>query len=118
MRLRTCRRRSGFAGSDRAGQPASTTTHWNTGSIAKTVTAAQILRLAERGSLDLDEPAANRVPKGLNTNGATIRDLLRMRSGLLIPGARPAVRSRTATATTSFSGMSSKGSSGFRWATC
>lgn len=73
---------SGLAGSEAGGDPVTASTRWHTGSIGKTVTAAEVLRLAERGELALDEPAANRIPEGLETNGATIRDLLRMRSGL------------------------------------
>ena len=72
---------SGLAGSI-DGVPVTSSTRWRTGSIGKTVTAAEVLRLVERGDLDLDEPAAPLVPPGLDTNGSTIRDLLRMRSGL------------------------------------
>ncbi len=57
---------------------------WYTGSIAKTVVAAEIQRLVERGQLDLDAAAEDVIDGDLQveTNGATIRDLLRMRSGL------------------------------------
>jgi CubicO group peptidase (beta-lactamase class C family) len=54
-------------------------------SVGKTVTAAQVLRLVEEGKLGLDDPAADHLPPELaflNTNGATIRDLLGMRSGI------------------------------------
>jgi CubicO group peptidase (beta-lactamase class C family) len=52
-------------------------------SITKTFLAAQMVLLAEAGELSLDDPVADRLPSGLefDTNGATIRDLLSMRSG-------------------------------------
>lgn len=54
------------------------------GSITKTVVAAQVMRLVEAGRLGLDDPAADHLPKKLHfdTHGATIRDLLAMRSGI------------------------------------
>jgi len=57
---------------------------WTTGSIGKTITAAEVMRLAERGRVELDAPAASLFQPGvdLDTNGATVRDLLQMRSGL------------------------------------
>jgi CubicO group peptidase (beta-lactamase class C family) len=58
-----------------------------THSSAKTVVAAQVLRLAEGGMLDLDDLASEHLPPELrffDANGATIRQVLGMRSG--IPG--------------------------------
>jgi len=56
---------------------------WSTGSVGKTVTAAQVLRLAEDGRVDLDAPASTYLPTDAgNANGATVRELLRMRSGI------------------------------------
>jgi D-alanyl-D-alanine carboxypeptidase len=58
-----------------------------THSSGKTVAAAEILRLAEEGELDLDDPASKYLPPELgfyDANGATIRQVLGMRSG--IPG--------------------------------
>jgi D-alanyl-D-alanine carboxypeptidase len=54
------------------------------GSITKTIVAAQVMRLVEAGTLDLDDPAADHLPKKIefDTNGATVRDLLAMRSGI------------------------------------
>jgi D-alanyl-D-alanine carboxypeptidase len=71
-------------GRDLAGNPLAADAQWNTGSIAKTVVAAQILRLAEHGRLELDKAAADYITvRPLpETNGASVRDLLRMRSGL------------------------------------
>lgn len=58
-----------------------------THSSGKTIVAAQVLRLAEDGMLVLDELASEYLPPDLaffDANGATIRQLLGMRSG--IPG--------------------------------
>jgi D-alanyl-D-alanine carboxypeptidase len=57
---------------------------WTTGSIGKTITASEVMRLAERGRVELDAAAASLFQPGvdLDTNGATVRDLLQMRSGL------------------------------------
>jgi D-alanyl-D-alanine carboxypeptidase len=57
-------------------------------SIGKTVTAAQILRLVEEGAIGLDDPAADHFPPeldGYDANGATIGNLLGMRSGIADP---------------------------------
>ncbi len=52
--------------------------------ITQTVVAAQVMQMVEAGELSLDDPAADRLPPGLEfgTNGATIADLLSHRSGL------------------------------------
>ncbi|MGI8518999.1 MAG: serine hydrolase domain-containing protein [Actinomycetota bacterium] len=58
-------------------------------SIGKTVTAAQVMRLAERGTIGLDDPAAEHLPPelhGYDANRATIREMLGMRSGIDAPG--------------------------------
>ncbi len=54
------------------------------GSITKSVIAAQVMQLVEAGELALDDPAADHVPLHVDfdTNGATIRQLLGMRSGI------------------------------------
>jgi D-alanyl-D-alanine carboxypeptidase len=54
------------------------------GSVTKTFVAALILRLAEDGFLDLDDPAADHLGPvaGSKANGATVRQLLGMRSGI------------------------------------
>ncbi len=61
-----------------------------THSVGKTVVAAQILRLAEDGSLDIDDPASEHLPRELgwyDANGATIRQVIGMRSGIPnVPG--------------------------------
>ena len=54
------------------------------GSITKTIIAAQVMQLIEKGELALLDEAADRLPPDLefDTNGATIEDLLSMRSGI------------------------------------
>jgi CubicO group peptidase (beta-lactamase class C family) len=56
-----------------------------THSSGKTVVAAQVLRLVEEGKLGLDDPASEHLPPELgffDANGATIRQVLGMRSGI------------------------------------
>jgi CubicO group peptidase (beta-lactamase class C family) len=56
-----------------------------THSSAKTIVAAEVLRLAEDGKLDLDDLASDHLPSELDffdANGATIRQVLAMRSGI------------------------------------
>jgi D-alanyl-D-alanine carboxypeptidase len=76
---------SGAAGIDQEGSSLTPDARLVTASVGKTVTAAQVLRLAEEGKLGLDDPAADHLPQEVaffDANGATIRDLLGMRSGL------------------------------------
>jgi CubicO group peptidase (beta-lactamase class C family) len=73
---------SGASGVDLLGNPLTAGSTVQIASIAKTVTAAQVLRLVEEGAIGLD-PAADHLPPeldGYDANGATIRDLLGMRS--------------------------------------
>jgi CubicO group peptidase (beta-lactamase class C family) len=53
-------------------------------SITKSVIAAQVMQMVETGELSLDAPAIDHLPKDLDfdTNGATIRQLLDMYSGI------------------------------------
>lgn len=53
-------------------------------SITKSVIAAQVMQMVEAGELALDDPAADHLPRDLDfdTNGATIRQLLGMHSGI------------------------------------
>jgi D-alanyl-D-alanine carboxypeptidase len=66
------------------GNAVNETSTWSTGSVAKTIVGAQVLRLVERGRLHLDEPVESLLDDAtaLRTNGATVADLLRMRSGI------------------------------------
>lgn len=54
------------------------------GSVTKSVVAAQVMQLVEAGDLALDDPASDYLPGDLDfdTNQATIRHLLTMRSGI------------------------------------
>ena len=53
-------------------------------SVTKSVIAAQVMQLVEAGELDLDDPATDHLPPDLDfdTNGATVRQLLGMHSGI------------------------------------
>ncbi|MFZ2049501.1 MAG: serine hydrolase domain-containing protein [Solirubrobacteraceae bacterium] len=73
-----------------AAVPVTAATPMRIGSITKTFTASAIALLAERGALDLDDPAVLHLPdlRGLSTNGhslraVTVRRLLLHRSGLV-----------------------------------
>ncbi len=54
------------------------------GSVTKTTVAAQVMQLVEAGDLALDDPVADHLPPTVDfdTNGATVRQLLSMRSGI------------------------------------
>jgi D-alanyl-D-alanine carboxypeptidase len=54
-------------------------------SITKTFTAAEVMRLAERGKIDLDAPLSTYIRHPLTANGATVRQTLSMRSGFIDP---------------------------------
>ncbi|HET9309841.1 MAG TPA: serine hydrolase domain-containing protein [Actinomycetota bacterium] len=67
------------------GNPLTTGSPLQIASIGKTVTAAQVLRLVDEGAIGLDDPAADHLPPelgGYDANGATIREMLGMRSGI------------------------------------
>ena len=53
-------------------------------SVTKSIVAAQVMQLVEEGELSLDDPVAEHLPPALDfdTNGATIRQLLGMHSGI------------------------------------
>jgi D-alanyl-D-alanine carboxypeptidase len=54
-------------------------------SITKTFTAAEVMRLAERGKVDLDAALSTYIRHPLTANGATVRQTLSMRSGFIDP---------------------------------
>lgn len=62
------------------------------GAVSQTFVAAQVLQLVEQGLVDLDTPVAAYLPSDIpfDLNGATVRELLGMRSGipdhLAVPG--------------------------------
>ena len=72
---------TGFAAGERAMVP---NDQMSIASITKTVVAAQVMQLVEAGELNLDDLVADRLPPDLefDTNGATVADLLSMRSGI------------------------------------
>jgi D-alanyl-D-alanine carboxypeptidase len=75
---------AGASGSS-GGTPLGADSRMPTHSSAKTIVAAEILRLHDEGLLDLDAPAAQYLPPDLaffDANGATIRQVLGMRSGI------------------------------------
>jgi len=79
---------AGGAGVNPRGDALTEDSRLRTASVGKTVTAAQVLRLVEDGKLRLDDRAADHFPPELSAfdaNGATVRDLLGMRSGFNDP---------------------------------
>jgi D-alanyl-D-alanine carboxypeptidase len=75
---------SGAAGVDGPdGRIATARDEFNIASISKVVVAALILRLAEQGRLDLDAPIKRYLGNlPVDTNGATVRQMLAMQSGI------------------------------------
>jgi D-alanyl-D-alanine carboxypeptidase len=67
------------------GTPITPDSRYPTHSSAKTFVAAETMRLVEDGAIGLDDPATSYLPPELaffEANGATIREVLGMRSGL------------------------------------
>jgi len=73
---------AGAAGTSDGTAPLDPDAQFGIGSVTKTVTAAQVLRLVESGAVDLDRPIADYLLDDLATNGATVRQVLGMRSGV------------------------------------
>ena len=75
---------AGAAGNRVDAEPMTVDTQFLVASVTKSVTAAAVLRLVEEGRVDLDAPIARYLPGDLHvdTNGATVRQVLQMRSGL------------------------------------
>ena len=63
-------------------QPVDTNAQFGIGSVTKTVIAAQVLQLVETGAIDLDRPIADYIGEDLPSSGATVREVLGMRSGI------------------------------------
>jgi CubicO group peptidase (beta-lactamase class C family) len=79
---------SGATGVDLKGDPLTPGARLQIASVGKTVTAAQVLRLVQEGKLGLDDLATDHLPRELaffDANGATIREVLGMRSGIPDP---------------------------------
>jgi CubicO group peptidase (beta-lactamase class C family) len=75
---------AGAAGVDGPkGRSAKPDDEFNIASVSKTILAALVLRLAQDGKLDLDAPISNYLGDlALDSNGATVRQALAMRSGI------------------------------------
>lgn len=76
---------AGAAGVDGAGVPLVGQSALGVASVTKTVTAAEVMLLAEQGLVDLDDPVTDYVEVPFDTQGATVRELLGMRSGFPDP---------------------------------
>ena len=75
----------GAAGTGMRGEPLTPRSSLMYASITKTFTAAEVVLLASRGDIDLDKPISDYVDLPIKDNGATVRQVLRMRSGLPAP---------------------------------
>ena len=79
---------TGVAGADGTGRRLQNNTTMAIASITKTFVAAEVLRLARAGTVELDKPLSTYVKHKLTANGATVRQHLAMRAGLpdFLPG--------------------------------
>jgi D-alanyl-D-alanine carboxypeptidase len=73
---------AGAAGVDGAGRRLQPRTTFAIASITKTFVAAEVLRLAAQGKVDLDKPLSTYVKHRLTANNATVRKFLGMQSGV------------------------------------
>jgi len=78
---------SGAAGSADGVHPVEIRSQFGIASFTKTVIAAEVMRLSERGLLRLSDPVSEHLPSNFHfdTNRATIRNLLHMESGIPDP---------------------------------
>jgi D-alanyl-D-alanine carboxypeptidase len=76
---------AGAFGVDGAGEPLAAQAAMPLASVTKTFTAAQVLQLVEEGLVDLDRPVSDYVSVPFDTRGATVGQLLGMRSGFPDP---------------------------------
>ncbi len=78
---------SGAAGTADGVHPVEVRSQFGIASFTKTVIAAEVMRLSERGLLRLSDPVSEHLPSNFHfdTNGATIRNLLHMESGIPDP---------------------------------
>ncbi|RPF28209.1 CubicO group peptidase (beta-lactamase class C family) [Georgenia muralis] len=75
---------SGAAGTTADGTPATPDVQMELGAITKTVVAAQVMALVERGLVELERPAARYLPKlPIDPGDVTVRELLGHRSTIL-----------------------------------
>jgi D-alanyl-D-alanine carboxypeptidase len=76
---------AGAAGRDGVGAKLTPNAMMSVASVTRTFVAAEVMRLAARGKVNLDAPMSAYVRHPLTTNHATIRQMLSMRSGLSDP---------------------------------
>jgi D-alanyl-D-alanine carboxypeptidase len=78
---------SGAAGTADGLHPVEPQSQFGIASITKTVIAAEVMRLSEKGLLRLNDPVSEHLPSDFrfDTNGATIDNLLHMQSGIPDP---------------------------------
>lgn len=65
-----------------SGEPMTAAHNFALGSMTKSFVAALALRLAEQGRWSLEEPIARYLPPDVDSNGATVREVLAHRSGM------------------------------------
>jgi D-alanyl-D-alanine carboxypeptidase len=76
---------TGAAGTDGDGKPLRPDSMMSIASITKTFVAAEVMRLAAKGKVNLDAPLSTYVRHPLTANGATVRQMLSMLGGLSDP---------------------------------
>ncbi len=78
---------SGAAGTADGVHPVEARSQFSIASLTKTVLAAEVMRLAEKGLHRLSDPVSEHLPSDFHfdTNGATIENLLHMESGIPDP---------------------------------
>ena len=77
---------TGAAGTDGVGARVQARSMMPIDSITKTFTAAEVLLLSQAGKVDLDAPLSRYIDHPLTAGGATVRQVLSMRSGVTDPG--------------------------------
>ena len=76
---------AGAAGTDGVGARVQVRSMMPIDSITKTFTAAEVLLLGQAGKVDLDAPLSKYIDHPLTAGGATVRQVLSMRSGVTDP---------------------------------
>ncbi len=78
---------SGAAGTADGVHPVEVRSQFSIASLTKTVIAAEVMRLSEKGLLRLIDPVSEHLPSNVHfdTNGATVENLLHMESGIPDP---------------------------------
>lgn len=80
---------SGAAGHDGRGAVLVPTSGMAIASITKSITAAEVMLLAQRGKVELDSPASRYAAIPQLSNGVTVRQLLAQRAAIPDPGEGP-----------------------------